>query len=124
MMKLAEVSLDDEVAEKFIYDIDNKVIEVWFGRYYDLKMDDWVDKRCALRIEKWEKAQSRAGGSVQWKMLDDNIGVFSLILLMEVEDEKLSLTVLTIDSRIVDLVFIHSQCYLHLSGVPDDIVPD
>jgi len=99
-------SFDDEPVNKFCYDISNKKIEVYFAGYYDLrKENNFVNESCTFVIENWKEAKSKVGDEEKLYDLNRHIGVFSMILTMELKGDELEMLVNTVDNRYVTLFF-------------------
>lgn len=106
-------SFDDEVAEKFYYDMNNKIIHVFFSGYSDLVINDrFLDKKCVLVIEKWETARCRIEGENKFKSLNDSIGVFSMILSIKKYGSSLEMYINTLDGRYMLIIFEKSNVFL------------
>jgi hypothetical protein len=104
-MNKLSFSFDDVVISKFCYDMDNQKIEVFFSGYYDIEKESFINKPCTFVIENWKEAKSKPAKNKKFDSLDSHIGVFSLILIMESQNDNLELTVNTIDDRYITLVF-------------------
>lgn len=63
-VKLANCGFDDQYSSASFYDFDNKKIEIHFNAYYDLLLNEYVEKPCILVIEKWTEAKSGITKSV------------------------------------------------------------
>ena len=104
-MKL-EYSFDDEPVVKFCYDLENKKIEVHFKGYYDLIRDVYMKIPCTWVLENWVYAKSKVGDEQRLYNLNNQIGIFSLILYMKCNDNKeLEMLVLTVDNRYLTIFF-------------------
>ena len=102
-------SFDDEVVSKFCYDMDNKKIEVYFNGYFDLLKNEYVERPCLWVIENWSDAKSKLSSETKYDALENNLGIFSMVLFLENEEKKTNVTVNTLDKRYVDLVFIEPK---------------
>lgn len=106
MEKKLEYSFDDEPVSRFCYDLDSKKIEVHFKGYYDLIKDMYIEKPCTWIVENWEYARSRLGDELKLYDLSKHIGIFSLLLYMNYNDDKeLEILVNTVDNRYITLFF-------------------
>ena len=105
MKNKLEYSFDDELVSKFCYDIDNKRIEVYFMAYSDLIKNRYIEKDCIFTIENWKEARSRIGDEEKFYTLNKHIGIFSIILCMELKGSNLEMLVNTIDNRYITLIF-------------------
>ncbi|MDY3315927.1 hypothetical protein PG275_10235 [Riemerella anatipestifer] len=114
MKNKLKYSFDDEIASKFCYDMDNKKIEVHFTGYSDEK-ERFLNKPCIFSISNWEEAKSKRGDEGKFSPLDKNIGVFSMILYVEYDGNKLELLVNTIDDRYIVLLFTNPEVDLIIS---------
>jgi hypothetical protein len=106
MKKKLEYSFDDEVVSKFCFDMDNKKIEVHFTGYFDLMKDEYFDKPCVLVIESWLDAKSKFHSGIKYDRLEMHLGIFSMILSLDIKGEDLEITVNTLDNRYINLIFI------------------
>lgn len=104
-MEKLKYSFDDEVANKFCYDMDKNKIEVYFGGYYEALSGQYIDKPCIWTIENWKEAKSKLSSESIYTDLENNLGIISMILSLEINDTILELTVNTTDNRYVDLMF-------------------
>jgi len=107
-----EYSFDDEVANKFFYDMNNKKIEIHFEGYYDTFSNHYVDKPCIWIIENWSEAKSKLSSENSYSDLEQHLGIVSMILSAEINNTILELTVNTIDNRYIDLLFHNPQLKL------------
>lgn len=99
-------SFHDEPVTKFCYDLENKQIEVHFASYCDHIKDEEVPTPCVWIIEDWEQAKCRIGAHNKMYDINQQIGIFELILYMRYnEDEDFELFVQTIDQRNITLYF-------------------
>jgi hypothetical protein len=112
MERKLEYSFDDEVANKFCYDMDNKKIEIHFGGYYDALSNQYVDKPCIWIIENWIDAKSKLSSEISYSDLEQHLGIVSMVLSAEINKTTLKLTVNTIDNRYIDLLFDNPQLKL------------
>lgn len=104
-------SFDDEVASKFCYDMENKKIEVYFTGYSDEK-ERFLDKPCIFSISNWTEAKSKIGDEEKLFPLDRNIGIFSMILYVKYDYDKLEMLVNTIDDKYITLFFTNPKINL------------
>ena len=104
-MREIDFSLDDEPAEAFFYDGTNRRIEVSFDNYYSLAENVYKSVPCRLKISNWSSAKSKLSNDTRYKSLDANMGIFSMILAIDVEGSTLKLFVNVLGERYVDLVF-------------------
>jgi hypothetical protein len=111
-MEKLKYSFDDEVANKFCYDMDKNKIEIYFGGYYDTLSGQYIDKPCIWIIENWTKAKSKLSSESIYTDLENNLGIISMVLSLEINDTILELTVNTTDNRYVDLMFDNPQLNL------------
>jgi len=110
MKNKLEYTFDDEVVSKFCYDMDNKKIEVYFANYTDLRKGQrLLETHCIFVIENWVDAKSKIDGGTKFEDLDKHIGIFSMILSLEIKEDDLELYVNTIDNRYMTLLFIKPQ---------------
>src|SRR5690554_895621 len=75
MERKLEYSFDDEIASKFCYDMDNKIIEVYFTGYSDEK-ERFLDKSCIFSISNWTEAKCKIGDDAKLYDIDKAIGIF------------------------------------------------
>ena len=111
MDKKLEYSFDDEVANKFCYDMDKNKIEIHFGGYYDALNGQYIDKPCIWIIENWTEAKSKLSSESTYTDLEKNLGIISMVLSLEINDTIFELTVNTTDNRYIDLLFDNPQIY-------------
>jgi len=107
MENILEYSFDDEVVNRFCYDIDNKKIEVSFRGYYDLLKNEFIKAPCKWVIENWIEAKSKLNSEAKYDFLEKHLGIFSLVLSLEKTGQNLEVTVNTVDGRYIDLIFIN-----------------
>ncbi len=101
-----EFSFDDEVADKFCYDIGEKKIEIHFSGYQNLLTGGvFLDSPCIFVIEKWKSAKCRLGDEKKRYDLNDQIGVIDMILYMKKAGNDLEMLVITLDSRYLTILF-------------------
>jgi hypothetical protein len=112
MDKKLEYTFDDEVVNKFCYDMDKNKIEIHFGGYYDALSGKYVDKPCIWTIENWKEAKSKLSSDSTYTVLEKNLGIISMVLSLEINDTILELTVNTTDNRYIDLLFNNPQLNL------------
>jgi len=112
MEKKLEYSFDDEVANKFCYNMDNNKIEIHFGGYYDTLNSRYIDKPCIWIIENWTDAKSKLSSEVAYTDLENYLGIISMVLSSEINNTTLELTVNTTDNRYIDLLFDNPQLKL------------
>lgn len=112
MEKKLEYSFDDEVANKFCYDMDNNKIEIHFTGYSDLLKNERIDKPCIWIIENWTDAKSKLSSENAYTDLEKYLGIISMVLSSEINDTTLELTVNTTDNRYIDLLFDNPQLKL------------
>ncbi len=112
MEKKLEYSFDDEIANKFCYDMDNKKIEIHFGGYYDALSSQYINKPCIWVIENWADAKSKLSSESSYNDLEQHLGIVSMVLSAEINKTSLELTVNTIDNRYIDLLFDSPQLSL------------
>ncbi|MEO6302269.1 MAG: hypothetical protein ABIP51_03745 [Bacteroidia bacterium] len=115
-MEKIEYSFADEVASKFCYDMDNKKIEIHFTGYLDLINKKHVENLCVLIIDNWKNAKCKVDGEKKFDKLDKHIGIISMILSLEKQNDELVLYVNTIDNRYLTLIFIESKLYLNVAN--------
>jgi hypothetical protein len=112
MGKKLEYSFDDEVANKFCYDMDKNKIKIHFGGYYDALSSQYIDKPCIWIIENWADAKSKLSSESTYTVLEKHLGIISMVLSSEINDTTLELTVNTTDNRYIDLLFDNPQLEL------------
>lgn len=106
-------SFDDLIPYKFSYDSENKEIIISYDSYYDIVNEKFIEERCAIIISNWKSAKSRncASSSLRYGDLEENLGIFSLILGVVYENNILHLAVSTIDNRDISLEFINPNIF-------------
>jgi len=109
MEKKLEYSFDDEVANKFCYEMDIRKLEVYFSGYYDASSSQYIEKPCVWVIENWSDAKSKLSSENTYTDLEKHLSIISIILSAEIKDTSLELTVNTIDNRYIDLLFNNPQ---------------
>lgn len=107
-----EYSFEDEVANRFCYDMLNKKIEIHFSGYYDALTNQYINKNCVFVIDNWTSAKSKLSSESFFHDLDSHIGVIGMILSMQRRKTTFELTVNTVDNRYIDLWFENSQVKL------------
>lgn len=112
MKNKLEYSFDDEYATKFCCDIDNNKMEMHFRAYYDLVKNERIIKPCIWVIENWSDAKSKLSSERIYTDFEKHLGIISMILSAEINDNTLELTVNTIDNRYIDLLFDNPQLKL------------
>lgn len=112
MERKLEYSFDDEVVNKFCYDINNKKIEIHFEGYYDTLSSQYVDKPCIWVIENWTDAKSKLNSESSYNGLEQHLGIVSMVLSIDVNKTSIEVTVNTIDNRYIDLLFDNPQTKL------------
>jgi hypothetical protein len=105
-------SFDDQIASKFCYDIDNKKIEVSFEGYSDLIKNEFINTSCTFIIENWKDAKSKMVDEQKKYELNKYIGIFSMILYMEIRDSSFEMIVNTIDNKYITLIFLEPKLSL------------
>lgn len=100
-------SFDDEVANKFYYNAQEKEIKIYFPGCY--KMEERINKESVLIIKKWDDAKSKLCAQNCYRNLEKYLGIISMILHLELKGKNVQLTVTTIDDRYVDFVFCNPQ---------------
>ncbi len=110
-------AFDDEVVSKFCYDIDNnKRIDIFFTGYIDLIENQYFsDRPCTFIIEDWQEAKSQIGDDPKRYPLDRHMGIFSLILYMKLQEDKLEMMVNTLDERFITLIFKEPKIRLQIN---------
>lgn len=103
-------SFDDEIADSFCYTSSKKEIKIQFDRYYE--DGNLIDSPCKLLISKWQSGGSKGHDQQQYKPLEHHLGVFSMILSIEMLADTLKICVNTIDDRYIDLIFNHVSVYV------------
>lgn len=107
-------SFDDEVAIKFCYDIDNKIIEIHFSGYFDTIKNQHVDKPCVWIINDWKSAKSKLTSEISFSDLERHLGIISMILSAEMDGNVLEISANTTDNRYIDLLFDNSQLTINI----------
>ncbi len=107
-----EHSFEDQPVSKFCYDIDNKRIEVHYNWYYDLLKSKYIEKSWIYIIENWKEAKSKVVDNERLYPLERHIGIFSMILHMEIKNRNLEIVVITIDNRYITLIFLEPKLSL------------
>ncbi|WP_303318939.1 hypothetical protein Q4Q34_05675 [Flavivirga abyssicola] len=105
-------TFDDEIANKFSYDSKNKEIKVYFDNYYKNKVE--FNSPCVLIIKKWNKAFSKLFGDEKFEPLEVYLGVFSIILNMEIRGDELKMSINTMDDRYLELLFVTPKISIKL----------
>lgn len=104
-MKL-KYSFADEPVSKFCYDLSTQKIEVHFNGHYNLINDAYVNAPCIWVVESWQYAKCMLGDEQKRYDLNKHIGVFSLILYMNYNDDaELEMLVNTVDNRYITMFF-------------------
>lgn len=99
-------SFDDEPVCKFCIDLKNKKIEMYFNSYFNITENEEINQPCIFVIENWKNAKSKIGDEERMYDLNHHLGIFSIILYMKYNDNKiLEILVNTIDNRYVTLFF-------------------
>lgn len=106
-----DYAFDDEVVSKFSYDLENKVIEVYYPGYIDIKAGTRIEEECVFAIKNWSSAKSKFGDDVRFYDLDKYLGIFSMIIHIEYSNGYLSLIVNTINDTYITLKFEHVEVY-------------
>lgn len=107
-----EYSFDDEYVTKFCFDMENNKIEIHFRAYFDLAKNERIITPTIWIIENWTKAKSKLSSESIYADLENNLGIISMVLSLEINDTCLELTVNTTDNRYVDLIFDNPQLNL------------
>lgn len=108
MKKKLDYSFDDEIVSKFCYDMDNKQIDIHFTGYSN-EYERFLDKPCVLSISKWSDAKIKIEPHNKLHMLDNYIGIFSMILYIKCYDDIFEMLVNTIDNRYITIYFIQAN---------------
>lgn len=106
MINKLEYSFDDEPVNKFSYDIQKKRIEVYFSDYFDVLKNEYFEIPCIFIIEDWKEAKSKVWNEEKLYPLNNHIGIFSMILHMEIKEGNLEMIVNTINDKYISLLFI------------------
>lgn len=93
----------DEIITKFCYDSGSNQIEIQFEGYY--KDGSYIQSPCSLIIENWKEAKSKLHGEKRYDSLESHLGIFSMILSIENSQDKLELTINTVDNKYLELLF-------------------
>lgn len=93
----------DLIPYKFSYDSESKEIAIYYDGYFN--EDGYVEEKWCFVIKNWESANSKDIYSSRTKSLEDNLGVFSMILGIKIENSILNISVHTLDDRHVDFAF-------------------
>ena len=102
----------DEVAESFLYDSKNELIEICFDSFFC--NGKFVEKPCKLVIEKWVQAKSKLHDSNTYNSLESNLGVISLILYITRDEETILIVANTLDNRYIDLAFTRACMHVEM----------
>lgn len=105
-------SFDDEIAMKFCFDMDNKKIEIHFAGHYNTLNNQYINKPCVWTIQNWTDAKSKLSSESSYHDLKQHLGIVSMILSVEINENALQLSVNTIDNRYIDLLFYDPQIIL------------
>jgi len=108
------ISFEDEVANKFCYDIDQKKIDVHFDGY-NFKNES-IQESCVLIIESWTTAKAKLNSEKKYIDLENHIGVISMIFDFELAEDKLHLTINTLDNRYLDIYFENPKVKCMVNG--------
>jgi len=103
MNKVFKYSFDDEPVNKFSYDFYNKKLEIYFSGYYE--NESLIEKPCIFIIQDWQDAKSRNGNEEKFCLLNNQLGIISMILHMQIENNILTMLVNTLDNRYLELCF-------------------
>lgn len=90
-MREIDFSLHDIPVSAFFYSIENRKIDVTFYGYYDLKTEEDKEIKCHLVISNWSAAKAKDSMETRYRDLDYYIGIFSLVLDLEVDEKILKL---------------------------------
>ncbi len=106
MRPINEVSIDDEVADRFSYKSEVQIV-IGFTGYYDLEAGCYQDKPCSLVIEQWASASVEVDGAIKTKRqaLEQGLGIVSMVFALTLTDDLLEAYVLTLDNRYLLLKF-------------------
>ena len=66
-------------------------------------------------IEDWLDAKSQIGDDPKQYPLDRHMGIFSLILYMKLQEDKLEMMVNTLDERFITLIFKEPKIRLQIN---------
>ncbi len=114
MITSLNYSFDDEPVIKFSYDIQNKIIEVYFERCFSMNENKFIESVSILRIQQWESAYSLLPDIEKKYGLDNNMGIFSMIYYMKFSDSRLEIFVNTIDNRYITFLFDNPKCEIEI----------
>ena len=102
-------AFSDDWVQAFSYQIYNKKIEIYFDRYFDSYEEILKDVTCKFVIWDWHSAYSVPYeveyNDVVKQDLDKNMGIFFMIMDMELRDDFFEIIVNTIDGRFVKFFF-------------------
>ena len=107
-------SFDDLYSYRFMYDSDNKKLEISFHSYYAKDINTAVERNCVLSICDWTSAKGKMSEDSRWSSdINPFIGVVDMILSMNEEEDGdgsyLTMTVMTNDDRYVDWRFANAK---------------
>lgn len=98
-------SFEDSLVSKFVYDLYDKKIELYFPFYTDNREAEQLDIPCRLTIKDWAKAKSKYWSNLEYENMEQYFNFFIAIDQMEWEDGNLIMTVANIDHREIILFF-------------------
>ncbi|ADF53321.1 hypothetical protein ZPR_3002 [Zunongwangia profunda SM-A87] len=84
MERKLEYSFDDEVANKFCYDMENKKIKFHFRGYYDALSSQYIDKSSIWVIENWSNAKSKFSSESSFNDLEQHLDIVSMVFSAEI----------------------------------------
>jgi hypothetical protein len=99
--QIGSYSFDDEVIDRFYCDFEQLKIELGFSSYY--KDSIYSEKPCSVVIEKWKSAKSKVWKATKFYDFPINLGIFSMLLLVEETELILKLIVNTVDDRYLEI---------------------
>lgn len=111
-MKPFIYNFPDEIAESFLYDSKNQLIEVCFESY--CFNGEFIEAPCKLVIENWIQAKSKLHSASKYDSLESNLGVISLILSITNDGGNVLLAVNTLNDKYVDLVFTRPSIHVEI----------
>lgn len=109
-MSFFEYSFPDEIAESFLYDPKNNLIEISFESYS--RNGEFIDAPCRLVIRDWVQANSKLHNSDKYGSLESCLGAISLILSITSDTDRVCIIANTIDDRYIDLLFTNPNIYV------------
>lgn len=101
-------SFSDEPLYKFLYDENEKRIEMCFENYYD--GEKMVNEKCVFIIKNWKDSKGKIlDADTAYENLQKHIGIPDLILGIDLEEKYLTLHICTKDYKFVSMRFTEAE---------------